>query len=336
MKSEFRSSSSLSLTLGPASWQSRIISELMAYQPEYFRINFSHDTFETNLQHIRNLKDEFPSLPIYGDLKGKDQRFRLYPAGSKGISLQAQQKLVVFRDDAQARLVGGIHLPVDDTIRIAQVIALDDAKSHLVIREILPDRLLLEVMEDGYLKPNAGVTIDNETLSLPPIDQESLEHLQMLEPWIDGILVSHLRHASEVETIRQVFSRDIIAKIENRLAVDHLESIAALCPKIMIARGDLSMAYSPEEMPMVQETICRRLSGLPGPIKLYLATGFWESMQNHTKPSLAEITDVSIALRSGIRGFLLTAETAVGAHPVLAFSRLVNLIEHLSVLLTID
>ncbi len=336
MNPEWGSGIGLALTLGPACREKRMILELMDLQPEYFRINFSHDRFENNLRLVQELKEEFPDLVLYADLKGRDQRFRLYPEGSRGIPLQPGQQLEVYRNESQAQAVGGIFLDVDEGIRPDQVIAVDDAKSHLIVKQVTSERLWLEVSRNGFLKPNAGVTIDGETSSLAPTDAESLEHLRMLEPWIDGILVSHVRSASEIESIRRIFSKTVIAKIENVQAVERLESIAAVSSRIMIARGDLSMAFTPERIPIIQAEICRRIQQSGQSIRIDLATGFWESMQRQPNPTLAEITDLSTALQSGIRGFLLTGETAAGLHPVVAFSRLAQSVTRLISVLNIQ
>ncbi|HMB03912.1 MAG TPA: pyruvate kinase, partial [Isosphaeraceae bacterium] len=72
--------------------------------------------------------------------------------------------------------------------------------------------------------------------------------------------------------------------IEKPEAVTHLEDILEVVDGIMIARGDLAVETSPEEVPLVQKDLIHRckLRGLP----VITATQMLESMtSNHVPPA---------------------------------------------------
>ena len=49
--------------------------------------------------------------------------------------------------------------------------------------------------------------------------------------------------------------------------------------------------------------------------KVYVATGFLDSMMKRKKPSAAEISDIIASLQMGAAGIVLAAETAIGKFP---------------------
>jgi pyruvate kinase len=112
----------------------------------------------------------------------------------------------------------------------------------------------------------------------------------------------------------------VIAKIETAQALDQLDAILQASDGIMVARGDLGVELPLEEVPLLQRKLVTRARAANKPI--LIATQMLESMIERARPTRAEASDVAWAVLSGADAVMLSAETATGAHPLLAVETL--------------
>jgi pyruvate kinase len=117
----------------------------------------------------------------------------------------------------------------------------------------------------------------------------------------------------------------VIAKIETREAVEHIEAIVEASDGVMIDRGDLSRAIGVLALGAVQKRVaqsCRR-----GAKVLIVATGVFASMRADEQPGISEVSDAFNAVLDGADYLMLAEETAIGKHPELVVSALRKVID---------
>ena len=147
---------------------------------------------------------------------------------------------------------------------------------------------------------------------------------------VDYAALSFVRSASDVRVVKEWLKRHtslpLIAKIEKPEAIDDIDSILDEADGIMIARGDLGVEISPEEVPIIQKMLISKANEKG---KLVItATQMLESMTEHSRPTRAEATDVANAVIDGSDALMLSAETATGKYPVIAVRMMDRIIRY--------
>jgi len=310
-------------TLGPASQSPEILREMLAAGVNVVRLNFSHGTPEEHanrLEAVRRAADEMGvPLGVLVDLPGAKIRVGDLPGG--GVDLAAGDQVVLSAGAAPEEGTIPVDYPhLADDVRPGQHVFMQDGELDLVVSDVVAGRVHCTVEFGGRLREHAGVNLPGARLSMPAVTEDDLRTLDWgIAHAVDFAGLSFIESADDIEQVRRrIEGRGrairLVAKIERRRALDRIEEIISAADGVMIARGDLAVETSIEEVPVVQKAVialCNR-HGKP----VITATQMLESMVVRPRPTRAEAADVANAVLDGTDALMLSGETAIGRHPV--------------------
>lgn len=181
------------------------------------------------------------------------------------------------------------------------------------------------------VKTENGHSYDQNIPTLTDYDKRSIEF--GAKEGVDYIAQSFVGSVSDVKECRELIknaggNQKIIAKIERVKALQDLDAIIAEADAVMVARGDLGEEVALGGLPFVQQDIVSRCNKAGKPV--IVATEMLFSMVENTRPTRAEVTDVSCAVMQGADATMLSDETARGKYPVdavLAMSTIISVAE---------
>ena len=306
-------------TIGPATADR--VDELVAAGMDVARLNFSHGTPAARSSAAQRVRAAGAGrVGILADLPGP--KIRLGTLVAEPLVLDAGTTFALRPADASPGDASGAHVSyprLAADVRTGDRILLADGAVELRVTDA-NDEVRTEVVRGGAIRSHAGVSVPSDRLSEPALTPEDRAAVpQALELGVDYIAQSFVRSANDVAQLRALIGDDgppIVAKIETRAAVDDFDAICAVAGAVMIARGDLGVELPYEEVPILQKQLVRRALDLG--IPTIVATQMLESMISSPRPTRAEASDVANAIFDGADAIMLSGETAIGQHPILA------------------
>ena len=308
-------------TIGPASASHDGISSLVAAGVDVFRINCSHLDTAGVADAVRLVRDTAPACAVLVDIQGPKMRY----AGPETTLVTGEAMSFSM---ASLGLDNGTRRSADLGLEVGHRVLLDDGRLECRIVALESESIETTVVRGGLLKARKGVNLpDTEVLGgvLSPKDLEDLAVARDLGA--DIVAVSFVQHPDDILRVRESVGEDILvfAKIERPQALARLADICAVSDGVMAARGDLGVELPYEELPVSQREIA--LVALREGIMSICATEMLESMISQSRPTRAEVADVSGAVRDGYDAVMLSAETAVGHDPALAVRSMARIAE---------
>lgn len=320
------------VTLGPASQTPEVLRGILAAGADVVRLNFSHGTPDEHGQRLQTARrvaaDLGRPMGVLQDLPGPKLRIGALPGSAVDLATGAGVVLTTEPHAAPGEIpVAYPHLVAD--LRPGHRIFLQDGELILLVREVVGLRVRCDVEAGGRLREHAGLNLPDVTLSVPALTDDDVRYLEWgVAHDVDFIGLSFVESAEDIGRVRTLAAARgarprLIAKIERRRALDRIDEIVAAADGVMVARGDLAVETSIEEVPIVQKTIIGLCNRLGKPV--ITATQMLESMIVHTRPTRAEAADVANAVFDGTDALMLSAETAVGAHTVQAVTTMATI-----------
>lgn len=319
-------------TLGPSSSSEETIKKMIQAGMNVARLNFSHGTHESHaslIKLIRKCASELQMpVAILQDLQGPKLRVGILPDTGIELNVDGLVNLYAIEGGEPEKQADQIYLPLDvpnlaRAVKPGNRILLDDGHMELKVLEVVGDTVRTKVVLGGILTSHKGVNLPGADLQIPiPTDKDTNDLQFGLSQGVDYVAISFVHKASEIAAVRELIKEfqpgkvapGIIAKLERPEAIKNLHEIIHEADGVMVARGDLGVETSPQEVPIMQKLIIQRANQHA---KIVItATQMLESMIHSPRPTRAEASDVANAVFDGTDAVMLSGETASGNYPV--------------------
>lgn len=311
-------------TIGPASDSGEMLEALVLAGVNVFRLNMSHGDHAGHRQVFDRIQkvSEKLHLPvgILADLCGPKIRTGRFEGDAMNL---VEGETVTVSTSAELGgngLIVSQYKALPDDVTPGDCILLADGLFELRVDAVTGSDVTCTVIHGGKLGNNKGINLPGVNVSAPSLTAKDVEDARFaIDLGVDYIALSFVRTASDVHDLRRLIdatgaSPRIIAKIEKPEALEHAEEILEATDAIMIARGDLGVELPPEQVPTAQSQLISMALDTGTPV--IVATQMLESMISNSRPTRAEVTDVSHAVASMADAVMLSAETAVGEFAV--------------------
>jgi len=311
-------------TLGPATERPEVLRQLIEKGSDVFRLNMSHASHDW----VRNI---VPCIRMLAQKAGRSVALLIDTQGPAIRTGDLKANLDLKPGDILEFTVRGEkskeRYSVDvnysgfaNDVKVGSTILVDNGLIKLLVLNKGKNRVRCKVLTRAILGSRRHINLPGVHVNLPSLTSKDLADVSLgVEMGADFIGLSFVREKADIEQLRKLLSRkksnaQIVAKIEDQLAVRSIDAMIESTDVIMVARGDLGIECPMEDLPIIQRRIVKNCLRRGKPV--VIATQLLESMITHPMPTRAEITDVANAVFEQADAMMLSGETTIGRYPV--------------------
>jgi len=308
-------------TVGPSSERVEDLTSLIRAGVNVFRFNLKHNDHAWHSKCIENVKKAAQLMgqpvAVLLDLQGLDIRVGCLEGGKitveKGKTINFVKNKKFPNDILVSESFFSTH------IKKNQRIFINDGEIKFKVLSKKKNSVSVKVSRGGVVKSNKSINIPGAEINLPSLLSKDIKDLSLASKYeVDFLALSFVRNKKDIDLLKKYIKKfsltaKILAKIENRDALNNFEEILEASDGIMVARGDLGIEIPLEEVPYYQKKIIKRCVEVGKPV--ITATQMLDSMTHNIIPSRAEVSDVANAILDYTDAVMLSQETSIGSYP---------------------
>ncbi len=313
-------------TLGPSTDDPDVLRRMFVAGVDVVRINMSHGSPDDQMNRAKTVReisaDIGKEVAILVDLQGP--KIRLETFHNDRIHLDHGDPFILDASPDPAlgdqQRCGVTYKGLARDVKPGNLLLLDDGMVTMTVKEIAGDMIHCITENGGELSSRKGINLKGGGLSIPGLaERDRADIRRAAEMDADYVAVSFPRNADDMRKARVLLREAgsqarLVSKIERTEAIENLEEIIEASHAALVARGDLGVEIGDAELPFLQKEIIRK--SLHQNRVAITATQMMQSMVDNPIPTRAEVLDVANAVIDGSDAVMLSAETAVGQHPV--------------------
>lgn len=320
-------------SMGPACNTVETLCDMIQKGMNVARINCSHADIKNREETLKNVKEAEKitnsTVAILYDTKGPE--FRNDTLKNDSIELIEGKTIKIVKGHilGTEEAISVNHPEALDSINVGNYILLENGLMKIEVIEKTNEYLNCKIINGGILGNKKSLSVPGIKLDIPFMSEEDKSDIiyacQHEGDFLAASFVTCKEDVLEIKEILKQYNSDmkIIAKIESETGVNNIEEILTEADGIMVARGDLGTECPMEKIPFYQKKLinCARAHAK----NVIVATEMLESMKNSSRPTRAEVTDVTNAVLDGTDAVMLSGETAVGKFPIETVERMANI-----------
>ena len=324
-------------TIGPASQNEEVLTQMALAGMNVARLNFSHGTHEEQKEKmdlVKKVRDKL-NLPIaiLLDTKGPEYRIKTFANGK--VMIYEGDIFTFTTEDVEGdeTRVSVNYKNLHNEMAPGGEITVCNGMVKFEVQEVQGNDIICKCVVGGEMSNRKSMSFPNKVMTGPYLsEQDKADILFGIQEGVDYVAASFVSTKQDVLDIRKLLDEnggediEIVAKIENQAGVDNVEEICEVAGGVMIARGDLGVEIPFVRLPDIQKNLTRKCRMLGK--RVITATEMLESMINNPRPTRAEISDVANAVYDGTSCVMLSGESAAGKYPVEAVRTMAEIAEY--------
>jgi pyruvate kinase len=251
-------------TIGPASDRADILDAMLRAGMNVARLNYSHGDFDGHAQTIGRLREAAARtgcrLAILGDLPGP--KIRIGELATEPVELHPDEVITLTTEDivGDARRLSVTLQTLPQAVKPDDKLFLNDGMISLKVLSVEGTEVRCEVRAGGELRSRKGLNLPGIDLGICAFTDRDREFLALsAEHGVDAVSQSFVSGPQDLRELREAanvlsYGPFVIAKIERREALAHLDEILEAADGIMVARGDLGV-----EIPIARRGLSSRV-----------------------------------------------------------------------------
>lgn len=310
-------------SIGPSSYDSNVMKEMVLNGMDVARINFSHATIEEREKVVSSVKEvrqeTGKNVAILYDTKGPE--FRCGNMENDSIELVEGNIIRIVKEECLGndKRFSVNHASAIDSLDVGNVVLLENGLMKIEVISKETDGVTCKIIVGGTLGNKKSLSAPGVKLDIPfisDIDKEDI--IYAIEHEADFIALSFVSTKEDVLEVRDILNEHnsnvlLISKIESMTGIKNIKEILEVSDGVMVARGDLGVEAPMEELPFLQKLIINE-ARRQGKIAI-VATEMLESMKKNMRPTRAEVSDIATAVLNGTDAVMLSGETTTGKYP---------------------
>jgi pyruvate kinase len=319
-------------TIGPATQSPDQLERLVDAGMNVARLNFSygtHEEFETIIASIRSISDKkHIPIAIIQDLQGPKIRVGNL---KQALTISAGEHGYIGQKEQDGMPIVPIQYNFIPYLQKGHTIYFSDGDLQAKVEEISNDYAEISFTSGGTIQSDTGINIPDTHIPESALTDKDIQDVTFgVTKDIEYVALSFVQNSGDIDRLRVLLQEKkatskIIAKIETKGAIEHLDEIIQHADAVMVARGDLALAVGIEQVPLYQLEIIHKCRKTEKPV--IVATQMLESMIINSEPTRAEASDVANAALSQVDAVMLSGESAIGKYPIEAAAIMNRIIE---------